>query len=93
MDEETAEEDSDVFDCDDCPVAAALAGLDDANREAWALYRKVITRLSADLHAGGVVLERLTREMDAHEFDDTWRRLVMLYAVISPLPDPKNQET
>ena len=85
------DEDPDVFECDACPVASALAGLDDANQEAWALYRKVITRLSADLHAGGIVLDRLSREMSAREFEDTWRRLVILYNALCPPPEPPKE--
>jgi hypothetical protein len=80
-----------VFDCETCQVATALAGLDAANRDAWTLYRKVITRLSADLHAGGAVLERLTRDLSPSEFDDTWQRLVMLYTTLCPPPDPPKE--
>jgi hypothetical protein len=77
-----------MFECDTCPVAAALAGLDPANREAWAIFQKVVTRLTADLQVGGVVLERLTREYDGGEFDALWRRLGILYDILCPPPSP-----
>lgn len=70
-------------------MADALAALDPPNRDAWALYRKVVTRLAGDLGAGGVVLERLTREMTVDEFEETWRRLAILYHAICPPPKPK----
>jgi hypothetical protein len=73
-------------------VADALADLDAENREAWALYRKVVTRLAGDLGTGGVVLERLTRELTQSEFDDTWRRLAILYHALNP-PPPRPKET
>jgi hypothetical protein len=74
-------------------VATALAGLDDANREAWDLYRQVVTRLAGDLAAGGMVLDRLTRDLRPSEFEDLWRRLGILYTGLNPpLPDP-TQET
>jgi hypothetical protein len=91
VDEALIEEDPEVFDCDTCEVAQALASLDDANREAWTLYRKVVTRLSGDLNAGGTVLERLTREMGPSEFDETWRRLMILYNAICPQPEPPKE--
>jgi hypothetical protein len=91
-DDETVEEDPEIFDCEECPVAAALATLDTDNRAAWNLYRKVITRLSADLAAGGVVLDRLTRDLGSDDFDATWRRLMILYEAICPPAPPPPQE-
>lgn len=85
VDEETAEDDADAFECETCPVAEALASLDGPNRRAWQLYNTVVTRLAADLHAGGVVLDRLTRELDPDDFEDCWGRLTMLYHAINPV--------
>jgi hypothetical protein len=85
-DEETAEEDAEIFECETCGVAAALATLDADNRAAWNLYRKVITRLSSDLAAGGVVLDRLTQDLTVDDFDAMWRRLTILYDAICPPP-------
>lgn len=84
VDEETAEEDSEAFDCETCPVADALADLDGPNSEAWEFYKKVVTRLSADLYMGGVVLGSLTKGMDPDDFDDLWRRLTILYNALNP---------
>lgn len=88
VDEETVDGDPAAFDCDTCDVADALAGLDGQNREAWRLYRQVVTRLGGDLHAGGLVLDRLTRDMDPDDFADLWQRLTVLYNAINPPPDP-----
>lgn len=75
-------------------MASALAGLDEPNREAWALYRQVVTQLAADLHAGGVVLERLTRDLSPSEFADMWRRVSLLYSTLNPPTRPQpSQET
>lgn len=84
--EEAADEDPEQFDCDECQVAAQLDDLDPFNCRVWAIYRQVVTRLAADLHAGGVVLTALTRDMSPDEFEDTWRRLLVLYEAIEPPP-------
>lgn len=84
--EEIADEDPEVFDCDACPVLEHLDGLDAFNRRVWAIYRQTATRLAADLHAGGAVLQALTQEMSPEDFAETWRRLVVLYDTIEPPP-------
>jgi hypothetical protein len=38
VDEETAEEDAEIFECETCPVASALEELDGENRAAWGCY-------------------------------------------------------
>lgn len=72
-------------------MATALQTLDGPNTEAWALYRKVITRLTGDLGAGGMVLERLTRDLSSADFEDVWRRLSILYHAICPMPEPPKE--
>jgi len=91
VDEETAEHDAEMFECDECPVAAALEDLDPFNTRVWELYKQVVTRLSADLHAGGIVLQALTQDLSPDEFAETWRRLVLLYNTIDPPPDPQQE--
>lgn len=90
--EETADGDPEVFDCDACPVSEHLETLDPFNCRVWAIYKQVVTRLAADLHAGGVVLTALTRDMSADEFTETWRRLLVLYEAIEPPPTASPQE-
>lgn len=80
-----------MFDCDGCPVAEQLDGLDARNCYVWNLYRKTVVRLAADLHAGGAVLSRLTADLSQDDFDDVWRRLVMLYNTIDPPPEPAKE--
>ena len=72
-------------------MAAALAALDPANRDAWALFRRLVIRLAGDLGAGGVVLARLTSEMSLSEFEDMWHRLSILYDAICPVPQPPQE--
>lgn len=88
VDEETADEDGEQFECDECPVAQALADLDPFNARVWSIYKQVVTRLSADLHAGGVVLQAVTRDLDPDDFAEIWRRLTLLYNTLNP-PPPK----
>ena len=90
VDESTADEDAEMFDCEACPLAEQLAGLDPINTRVWGIYRQLVTRLAGDLYAGGTVLERLTREMSPDDFAEIWRRLVMLYDTIQPPPKGPN---
>lgn len=86
MDDATVEGDEDVFECDTCPVREQIEALDSFNTYVWTLYRQVVTRLAADLHAGGTVLQSLTRDLSPDEFAEVWRRLLLLYNVLDPPP-------
>lgn len=88
---ETADEDPEVFDCDACPIVEQLEHLDPFNARVWAIYKQTVTRLAADLHAGGTVLQALTKEMSQEDFAETWRRLVVLYDTIEPPPKPPSE--
>lgn len=91
VDEDTVEGDEDVFTCDVCAVRQQIESLDTFNTYVWGLYRQVVTRLAADLHAGGAVLQALTKDLSADEFAETWRRLVLLYNVIDPPPERRQE--
>lgn len=69
-----------------CAVADALDQLyaDDANRQAWQLFRQVATRFLSDAHAIPLALERLTADMDAETFADVVERLTVIYNVVCP---------
>lgn len=78
------EEEAEQYDCDSCPVEAAMAQLDDDNREAWGLYRACCNRFVVDLQAGAVLLNRLTEEQDSETFAATCERLRILYDTLQP---------
>jgi hypothetical protein len=65
-----------------------LTGLAPENAEAWRIYRLVASRFAADLHAGGVVLERITADLDPEAFEDLIQRLRILYEVLCPPTTP-----
>jgi hypothetical protein len=89
VDEETLDADPDLFLCDECPIIEQLQALDPFNAQVWNLYRQIVTRLASDLHAGSAIVERLTRDMTRDEFEETWRRLVLLYDTLQPPPPMK----
>ena len=87
MEQELIDSDPQEFDCATCDVADRLRGLDEPNTQAWELYRRCCNRFTSDLQAGGVVLGRLTQEMDADTFIDQMDRLQVIYDVIQPPKD------
>lgn len=62
-----------------------LESLDAENRQAWQLYKRISTRLAADLHCGSEVLRRMTADVSDEEFPDLWERLSLLYSVLNPV--------
>ena len=82
------EQEAEQYDCAACPLAAQLDALDDDNREAWRLYRACCNRFVVDLQAGAVLLDRLTRDLDAEAFADQCERLRVLYDVLQPRKSP-----
>ena len=87
-DAEIIEQEADQFDCSACPLLEHSAMLDDENREAWSLYRACCNRFTHDLHAGSVVLDRLTQHLSADEFADCAERLRIIYDVMQPRKEP-----
>jgi hypothetical protein len=79
-----ATEDDDAFDCETCPVANAQATLDETNREAWSVYRRVCQRFPYDFHAAPLLLDRLTEHWPASEVVDLLDRLALMYDVLNP---------
>lgn len=90
VDDEAVDEDPEQFQCDECPVFEALAGLDSFNRHVWALYKQIVTRFAADLHMGSAMLDRLTRDLNDDDYAETLRRLIVLYNALNP---PSKKET
>ena len=87
MDAETVETEScEVFDCDACPVRAAIDGLDRENAEAWQLMGTVLTRFLIETRSLPQVLMRLTGDKDDEEFADLMTRLGIIYDVQCPRP-------
>jgi len=73
-----------VFNCDTCPVQAAIEGLDGENLRAWRLMRTLATRFNVETQALPMVLMRLTGGDDAEEFADLMSRLAIIYDVQCP---------
>lgn len=88
-DDDTVATDPQEFDCRTCEVMAHLGGLDGDNRECWVLYRHLCNRFTNDLEAGGVMLDRLTRDDDAETFLDKTERLRVIYDVLQPPKERK----
>lgn len=82
-DEEINEEPS-LYDCERCPVADALDGLDDENRETWQIYNQAISRFAVETHTVPLVLQDALAEMTTDARIDTMQRLALLYDVLSP---------
>lgn len=84
-DEAEQDEDPEAFTgCETCQVAAHIETMDRANREAWSLYRQVVSRFTMDTQAVPVVLQRLTADLDADEFAETLARFEILYDAVCP---------
>ena len=83
------EHDAELFECDSCPVLAQLQELDPVNAEAWRIYRELASRFAAELHMGGVALDRMTQGWDEERFTDLWRRLTVAFDVLNPAPERK----
>jgi uncharacterized protein (UPF0276 family) len=88
--DEDVEADCEAYDCEACPVADALADLhDDAeNERAWRLFHRAITRFSMDTGAVVVLLERLTKDLDAEEFSELMARFAIFYEAVCPPQRP-----
>lgn len=84
--QEQIDGDPDQYDCQSCQVWQRLEGLDQENRQAWTLFRQFAVRLTADAQCGGYVLERLTANVPDEDWPAVWRRLCLLYDVLSPPP-------
>lgn len=88
VDDETVASDPQEFDCRTCEVMAQVISLDDDNRMAWERYRLLCNRFTNDLSAGGVVLDRLTKDDDADTFVESIERLRVIYDVLQPPKAP-----
>jgi hypothetical protein len=76
----------DVYNCELCPVADALADLhaDAANAEAWELFKRTMSRFTVDTHTVGLVLDRLDTDITAQTFPDLVERFAIIYDALHP---------
>lgn len=91
-DDEELRIDPEAYECGTCPVLANLEGLDAENRQAWGLYKRIVTRLAADLYCGAEVLRRFTADVSNDDFPDLWERLSLLYSVLNPVEKKDDHE-
>jgi hypothetical protein len=73
-----------MYDCESCPVRAAIHGLDDENLEAWRLYHTLASRFLVDAQAVGAVFARLTEGHSPTQLTDTCERMRVLYDALQP---------
>lgn len=85
-DDDTLNEEPDLFDCETCAVEAQLAGMDADNKRAWDLAHLLLSRFMHDTQSMGAVLTRLSADLDDEDFADLVRRLSMIYDVLMPAP-------
>ncbi len=84
--EEDLEEHEEAFNCETCAVAENVEGLCASNREAWRLYRQIVTRFTVDTHTIPVALQSVTAALSQDETLDLIERLDILYGVFNPPP-------
>lgn len=85
-DDEALEHEAELFECETCPVAAHLDGMDLENRRAWDLTHLLCSRLMADTHGAGPLLVALTSDLDPEERADLLRRMTLIYDTLVPPP-------
>lgn len=81
-DDEQLQNEPDLFQCETCPVAEHLEGLDAANAQAWTIFQQLATRLVVDAKLGPEVFRRMTE--DVEEIEPLLTRLGILYDVMMP---------
>lgn len=84
--DEEIETEPEAYDCLNCSVAEALDGLDKENREAWVLYRKVMTRFAVEVGTVPLIFDRLTAGMDPEDFGDLVTRCALIFDELNPIP-------
>ena len=74
-------------------MADALHELHDdpENAKAWRLFHQIVTRFSMDTNSVAVVLERLTKELDADDLMELMARFSVFYDAVCP-PQPNAAE-
>lgn len=92
-DDDAIDEDPEMFSrCDQCPVAAQIEALDGVNREAWHLFRQVVSRFTVESQAVNVVLQRVTADRSLDEFTELLARFEILYDAVCPPREPRESE-
>lgn len=78
-------EQPELFDCQKCPVADALEGLEDDNAEAWRMFQRLAGRFVVEMHLSPEVFRCYTAERSERELDDLLDRLELIYDVVMPV--------
>jgi len=82
--EDACETDAEQFDCETCPVQAALGALDDPNARAWRLFHQIAQRFVVDAQIGGEVFRLLTAQDDTESASELLERLAIIYDFLMP---------
>lgn len=64
---------------------------DRACYDAWTVFQQVFNRMTVDTHIAGVVIEKVAAERAPDDFLDLLDRLVLLYDVLCPPPERKEE--
>lgn len=83
-DDELVEQEPELYDCGTCTLLDRIHDLDSDNQRAWSLYRSCCNRFTQDLGAGALLLDRLTQDLGAEEFEELADRLRLLYDIVAP---------
>jgi hypothetical protein len=90
-DDATLETDPELFNCETCPVADALAEIeaDRPNCEAWRLYEQAVNRFTVDTHCVPLAVKAVMGERSSEDIADLLERFAVLYSIANPAPEPK----
>lgn len=90
-DDELLTSEPELFDCGSCAISCHLSELDADNAKAWHLTKLLLTRFVADTQGLGPWLVRLTPDLDEVGFEDLLRRLSLIYDVLVPAPQRRQE--
>jgi hypothetical protein len=87
--DEDLDGDEGQFDCETCPLGAAVDDLDPENSEAWTLFSTLYCRLAADLPGvAGALLAKVIESRSSDEATDLMNRLNVIYDTVCPPKTP-----
>ena len=87
-DDEALEAEPELYNCDGCPIIAAVEDLEPSNAEAWALFQRLATRFVVDAALVPEMFRRLTEDYSVDDFDDLTERLALIYDIVMPEKKP-----
>jgi hypothetical protein len=90
-DEDQTEQDPELYDCDECPVADALHDLDGDPKcaEAWSIFRKCVNRFTVETHCVPTALAAATAGKEPDDVMDLLERCELMFDILHPPPEPK----